>query len=159
MRYSVNQPREKEGVSMSQSSGHSEASMPIERWLAPGVSGYFRYSQQLHGNAQAVIRDPVAWSDFWYRLTSHPMESAARTPAPQVDFDREMIIAVGCGSQTDGHTVEIDYVTIVAGDLVVRYRRGWDPDQGLTDSFSTPIRVVRVPRDDTHRIVFTDTTH
>ncbi len=100
----------------------------------------------------------MAWSDFWYRLTTHPVEPVARTPAPPIDFSREMIIAVGCGPRTDGETVEIDSVTLADGNLVVRYHRGWNPEEGLTDSFSDPIRVVRVPRDDTHPVVFTETT-
>jgi hypothetical protein len=91
-------------------------------------------------------------------VASHPARPAASTAAPSVDFSREMIIAVGCGPQTDGHTVEIDSVTLAGGELLARYRRGWDPDQGLTDGFSDHVGVVRVPRADTPDVVFIEAT-
>jgi hypothetical protein len=83
---------------------------------------------------------------------------ALREPAPSVDFEREMLIAVGVGPVSDGYTAEIDRIVISGDRLVVSYRTGFDISQSITDGFSDPVMVVRVPRDDAHQIAFVDVT-
>ena len=120
------------------------------------MPGYFRYAQQLKGKLQVVIRDPATWADIWRRLMSET--SALREPAPSIDFEREMLIAVGVGPVSDGYTAEIDSIVVSGDRLVVSYRTGFDISESITDGFSDPVIVVRVPRDDTHPIVFVDVT-
>jgi hypothetical protein len=88
-----------------------ESSVPFNEFLAPDVRGYFKYPSRMQGGIGETIRDAATWTDFWYQLTTHPSQPAASTPAPEIDFAHEMLIA-------------------------------W------------PIVVVRVPRDDTRRVVF-----
>jgi hypothetical protein len=137
-------------------SGVPDLAVPFERSLSATVPGYFRYSQQLKGKLQMVIRDPATWADIWCRLRF--ATTVPREPAPSIDFEREMLIVVGVGRRTDGYTAEIDSIVISEGQLIVRYRTGFDFGESLTDGFSDPVIVVRVPRDDSHPIAFVDVT-
>lgn len=133
-----------------------ESPIPFNEFLAPGLRGYFQYPSRIERSIQEVIRDSATWADFWLRLTTHPSQTAPSTPAPEIDFTHEMVIAVGFGSQRDGRTTEIDSVALRDGELLVRYRRGWNPSESVTDSFNWPIAIARIPRDDEHRVTFQD---
>ena len=50
----------------------------------------------------------------------------------------------GCGRLSNGQVVISFFRCTV---IFRRYRRGWNPAEGITHGFSDPIRVVRVPRE------------
>ncbi len=92
-----------------------------------------------------VVRDPVAWSQLWESI--HAFEDSA-PPLPEVDFSREMVVAVGLGNRSSG-----GYDVLLAravGDEsglrieVVETR----PGQGCatTLAMTQPVDLARTPR-------------
>ncbi len=71
--------------------------MPLTRFTPDSIA-FAEYS----GVAQAqnfVIRDATAWNDLWQRIYANlnPMP-----PTPNVDFTREMVVAVALGTRNSG---------------------------------------------------------
>jgi hypothetical protein len=125
--------------------------------FAPSSEPYFRYPPQIKGLVTEIIRDPEAWANLWCRLTTCP-GIPVREPAPEIDFGCELLVAVGGMMQTDGGTIEIDDINANGDTLIVRYRRGWDLEQSLTDGFSWPVVVARVPYHQAQHVTFVEGT-
>src|SRR6266516_6410732 len=65
-------------------------------------------SSGIHDAAQVVVRKQAGWTDLWARHTSNQQPAP---PLPDVDFTREMVIAVFLGDKpTGGYGVEITRV-------------------------------------------------
>jgi hypothetical protein len=135
----------------------SRGSVPFNLWLTPDWRGYFTHPPQLQGKRfELVVRDERSWAELWHQLTTSANRPAPHFPVPPIDFTREMLVAISIGLHSDGYTVELDDVRVDTDRIVIRYHRGWDIGQSLTDSFRTPVIVARIPRDDDHPVTFVD---
>jgi len=90
---------------------------------------------------QVVIRSAAEWTSFW---RTHNFDK----PAPQVDFDKEMVLGVFMGSRpTGGYSVKITGVTERDGSLVVTYSQTSPRPGAMTAQVLTfPYHLVAVPK-------------
>ena len=101
----------------------------IGRWISSGIKGARRL----------VIRDPETWSRFWSELGAGVQ--------PQVDFGRDLVIAVAAGQRSSGgHDIEVRRVTRSGGELRIEVLRT-SPGPGCmtTAALTQPVDVVLVP--------------
>jgi hypothetical protein len=94
-----------------------------------------------------VLRTEDDWRDFWALHQSHTLPSPE---APDVDFEREMVIAAVDGGQpSGGYRLEIDTIGRADAALVVDVTRRV-PGQGCvtTAALTQPYHIVRVARSD-----------
>jgi len=90
---------------------------------------------------QVVIRSAAEWTAFW---RTHNFDK----PAPQVDFDKEMVVGVFMGSRpTGGYSVTITGITERDGSLVVTYGETSPRPGAMTAQVLTfPYHLVAVPK-------------
>ena len=114
----------------------------IGRWVGSGIRGARRL----------VIRDPATWSHFWSEL-------GAGVP-PQVDFARDLVIAVAAGERSSGgHDIVVREVTRSGGELRITVLET-TPGPGCitTTALTQPVDVVMVPAAGVTGWSFIDTT-
>jgi hypothetical protein len=101
----------------------------IGRWIGSGIKG----------PRQLVIRDPATWSQFWSELGAGVR--------PQVDFGRDLVIAVASGERSSGgHDIEVQKVTRSGGELRIEVlRTAPGKDCMTTQALTQPVDVVMVP--------------
>jgi hypothetical protein len=101
----------------------------IGRWISSGIKGA----------RQLVIRDPATWSQFWSELGAGVR--------PQVDFGRDLVIAVASGERSSGgHDIQVQRVTRAGGDLRIEVlRTSPGPKCMATAALTQPVDVVLVP--------------
>jgi PrcB C-terminal len=101
----------------------------IGRWISSGIKGA----------RQLVIRDPATWSQFWSELGAGVR--------PQVDFGRDLVIAVASGERSSGgHDIEVQRVTRAGGDLRIEVLRTSPGANCMaTAALTQPVDVVLVP--------------
>ncbi len=101
----------------------------IGRWVSSGVRGARRLA----------IRDSGTWSRFWSELGAGVQ--------PQVDFGRDLVIAVASGERSSGgHDITVQRVSRSGGELrieVVETSPG--PGCMTTAALTQPVDVVVVP--------------
>jgi hypothetical protein len=88
-----------------------------------------------------TVLTAAQWSALW-------KEHAPGTPAPRVDFTREMVVGVFLGSRpTGGYSVTIAAVEAKGADLIVTYRVA-EPsrDAMVTQALTSPVHLVRIPQ-------------
>ena len=93
--------------------------------------------------AQAIVRDPAAWSALWRRHTR-----GAGAPLPAVDFEREMVVGIFAGVSPKPARVTVHRVTQRSGRLVlwysIRENRPLPDGEGLPPSAA--FHIVRLAR-------------
>jgi hypothetical protein len=101
----------------------------IGRWIGSGIKGA----------RQLVIRDAATWSQFWSELGAGVR--------PQVDFGRDLVIAVASGERSSGgHDIEVQKVTRSGGELRIEVlRTAPGKDCMTTQALTQPVDVVMVP--------------
>jgi hypothetical protein len=101
----------------------------IGRWISSGIKG----------SRRLVIRDPATWSRFWSELGAGVR--------PQVDFGRDLVIAVAAGERSSGgHDIEVKRVTRSGGELTIEVlRTSPGKDCMTTAALTQPVDVVVVP--------------
>ena len=101
----------------------------VGRWISSGIKGA----------RQLVIRDPATWSQFWSELGAGVR--------PQVDFGRDLVIAVASGERSSGgHDIEVQRVTRSGGELRIEVlRTSPGKDCMSTAALTQPVDVVMVP--------------
>lgn len=89
-----------------------------------------------------VIRDQTNWEQFWLR------HSGGKTPAPIVDFGKEMVVAVYLGGRpTGGYAVKVVKIEETAKNLVVNYEEQRPGARCfVTQATTSPFQIVRLPR-------------
>jgi hypothetical protein len=105
-----------------------------------------RTGQGLGDPTRVVIRDSVAWEQFWSQ--AHALLEPAPT-APIVDFADSMLLAAALGTRaTGGHRVTIDSVS--RGGVLRAFVTTITPGAGCvtTMAITWPVQVVRVERFD-----------
>jgi hypothetical protein len=101
----------------------------IGRWISSGIKGA----------RQLVIRDAVTWSQFWSELGAGVR--------PQVDFGRDLVIAVASGERSSGgHEIEVQRVTRSGGELRIEVlMTAPGKDCMTTAALTQPVDVVLAP--------------
>ena len=84
---------------------------------------------------------------MWRRITAR---QGNPQPAPQIDFDREMLLIAAYGTKaTGGYSMVIDRVLETPHGLEAQVRRiAPGPRCGTTAALTSPLDIVRVPRSD-----------
>jgi hypothetical protein len=101
----------------------------IGRWVSSGIRGARRL----------VIRDQATWERFWSELGAGVR--------PQVDFARDLVIAVAAGERpSGGHDIEVRRVTRAGSQLRIEVLETY-PSTGCmtTAALTQPVDVVVVP--------------
>jgi hypothetical protein len=116
----------------------SEDSIPLRSLAKGGFSGIQEAKQE-------VITEKKAWEQIWSK------HSKSRTPAaapPEVDFEKEMVIAVTMGSKrTGGYAVEIARVEITEKKLKILVKESSPPPGAMTlQALTAPFHFVAVPK-------------
>jgi hypothetical protein len=101
----------------------------IGRWISSGIKG----------SRRLVIRDPDTWSRFWSELGAGVR--------PQVDFGRDVAIAVASGERSSGgHDIVVQRVARSDGELRIEVLETSPGKNCMTTSALTqPVDVVVVP--------------
>ena len=133
----------------------TQPSTPLQDSSAAPVQGYAPYGGETRaldirrigqwtrtgvGEARRlVIRDANAWDQFWSEL--------GVGERPEVDFTRDVVIAVAAGQRpTGGYEIAIDRVTQANRELTVEVvERTPGPNCMTTASLTQPVDVVTVP--------------
>jgi hypothetical protein len=100
-----------------------------------------RWSQSgLDTRERLVIRDPAAFTTLWSR-------AAGRDPLPEVNFGRELVIAVAAGQQpTGGYSISVGRAALRDGLLTVEVvETNPSPDCMTTQALTQPVDVVALP--------------
>jgi hypothetical protein len=93
----------------------------------------------IRGSRRLVIRDQGTWSQFWSELGAGVR--------PEVDFSRDLVIAVASGERTSGgHDIQVQSVTRAGGELRIEVLET-SPGAGCitTTALTQPVDVVVVP--------------
>lgn len=101
----------------------------IGSWISSGIKG----------SRRLVIRDSTTWAQFWSELGAGVQ--------PQVDFSRDLVIAVASGEQSSGgHDIRIQRVTREGGELRIEVlETSASPECAITAALTQPVDVVMVP--------------
>jgi hypothetical protein len=101
----------------------------IGRWISSGI----------RGSRRLVIRDPATWSRFWSELGAGVQ--------PQMDFGRDLVIAVASGERSSGgHDIIVQRVARSGGELRIEVLETAPGPSCLTSAALTqPVDVVVVP--------------
>ena len=119
--------------------------IPLTRFNPDSIA-FAQYS----GITQAqnfVIRDATAWNDLWQRIYSNLNPAP---PTPDIDFTREIVVAVALGSQTSGgYSVLLTQAAEdSAGILVSASATSPGARCITTQAFTQPLDVGRIARTD-----------
>jgi len=96
---------------------------------------------------EEVIKDGAAWEKLW---TEHGKTTRNATPAPAVDFSKEMVIVVTMGTKrTGGYAIEIVGAEPAGKKLRVSVRRTAPaPGMMTIQALTSPFHFVAVPKKD-----------
>jgi hypothetical protein len=97
-------------------------------------------------SSREVIRDAAALKQWWTRHAGRE----AGVKMPEVDFTREMVVAVTLGTRrTGGYTIEVQRTVTEADRLKVMVRKSAPAPGSMTIQVLTaPFHVVAIPRSD-----------
>ena len=128
-----------------------------ERISKQGALQFETVAKEYHGGYgqrnDLVIKDDVAWKDLWNKTYSHiiPMPNL-----PQVDFRKEMIIAVYMGARNSGgFSIDIASIQDLGSSIEVSVKEIVPfSGQGIvTMALTQPYHIVKVPKQD-KKVVF-----
>jgi hypothetical protein len=128
------------GVACRAQSCASDTPEPLELRSVMQVTNSGVQEQRL-----VVARDAEAWATLWSEHAKLEVPGAA---APEIDFDKEMAVAVFLGSRpTGGHAVTIESVERGPTGLVVHaLATAPAADAMTTQALTSPMHAVAVPR-------------
>jgi hypothetical protein len=111
------------------------------------------YRSGVRDPLQVVIRSQGEWNAFWKR---HSVTNPNPAPAPNVDFDREMVVGIFLGEKsTGGYEVEIVRAERRDSSLYFYYREKSPPPGAMvTQALTQPFHLVRVAKYDNPQIIF-----
>ena len=93
-----------------------------------------------------VLRNEDDWRDFWSLHQSHTLPPPE---PPDVDFERDMVIAAVDGAQpSGGYTFEIDAIGQEDGRMIVSVTRRVPEGCVTTAALTQPYEIVRLARSD-----------
>jgi hypothetical protein len=102
---------------------------------------------------QIVIRAQAEWKNLWHR---HASIQPSVPPAPTVDFNKEIVVAVFLGEKpTGGHDIAILSVERVDGTLLISFTEKSPPAGAiLTQALTQPFHIVRITTNGTGAVGF-----
>ena len=102
---------------------------------------------------QAVARSQNEWDAIWQQ---HLPSDAGARPAPSVDFEREIVVALFLGDKpSGGYDVRISRAEQSHGTLTIHYQERNPPSGGMvTQPLSQPFHIVRIIGEVTSAVVF-----
>lgn len=105
------------------------------------------YHTGVQDRRRLVVRDESAWTSLWSEIIANRQP---KTPAPQVDFATEMVLAVSMGGRpTGGYSIDIDSFYEANGRLyVVVLETSPGSSCATTQAFTAPFVAVKLPRFD-----------
>jgi hypothetical protein len=111
------------------------------------------YRSGVRDPLQVVIRSQGEWNAFWKR---HSVTNTNPAPAPNVDFDREMVVGIFLGEKsTGGYEVEIVQAERRDSSLYFYYRETIPmPGAMVTQALTQPFHLVRVAKYDNPQVIF-----
>lgn len=118
---------------------HGVETLKIQESSSAMPSGKLQEWRGIYGGlsqpGQLVVKDQRSWEDLWRKLF--------RDPAPTIDFDRYMVVAIFMGLQrTGGYAVTILSAEEREGKLVISYRETVPgPGDYVTQALTTPYHI------------------
>jgi hypothetical protein len=113
-------------------------------------SNSYRWAEAL----RVVIKDQASWATIWAAhatpMTPLGTEPALAAPLPQIDFTRNMVVAVFMGTQGSGcYGTTIDSIYSLGGKLRVSILNTVPgPAMACTMALTSPVHMVQVARSD-----------
>jgi hypothetical protein len=104
--------------------------------------------------ARLVVRDEEAWARLWSQVYL-PVEPVPERP--EVDFSREMLIAVAMGThRSGGFDISVQRIAVEDERLMVTVHTSRPPPGAMVGmALTQPLQIVRVERND-EEVVFLD---
>src|SRR5687768_12222988 len=113
------------------------------RTIDQGSTSYYRYDEANFAGAALVIRDAARWQWFWQLHASGIVPSP---PLPEIDFQREIVVALLLGFQrSDGITVQISQATLAEPADALQITVIKDEQLGMADMITNPFHIVSLP--------------
>ena len=113
---------------------------------------YYDNSGGIADSVRIVARDQESWQELWERATSRQTSPPDR---PAVDFEQEMVVAVGAGRMTPQDRIQVDSAGFVDERTVDGVEREYFVIVVRTiegcrrlEADAYPLEIVRVPRFD-----------
>ncbi len=101
-----------------------------------------RPNGRLCEQARIVVRTEARWEALWAQIAGE----VTRSPAPAVDFEKDMLLAVASGPRSSGgHSIAVEGAK-VEGEKLVAYvvETSPGPHCMTTQALTCPIAVVRI---------------
>jgi hypothetical protein len=98
---------------------------------------------------ESVIRNQSEFQELWTAIHSTPARGRGSLPRPpQIDFRKEMIIAVGTGRRSSGgYRIKVERIEDVGDRLRVHYSTyGPGSNCMTTQSITSPVELVRLQK-------------
>ncbi|HUE96314.1 MAG TPA: hypothetical protein VMN39_06620 [Longimicrobiaceae bacterium] len=127
--------------------GALSSGAPASAWRAIPTTArvYYDNAGGIRDSLRLVVRDEATLRAVWSQATS---AQTAPPPAPEVDFQREMLLVVGAGRMAPEDQIRVDSVAVVRGSsgqalmAIVRLSEGCR--RMNIDAY--PLEIVRVGR-------------
>ncbi len=119
------------------------AGLPFRRFTQ-AVQQQFRFMSGIPEQRLLAIRTEGEWHGHWSRIT---VPQGNRSPPPDVDFSREMLLMAAMGRQpSGGYRVTIERV-VDSGDELLAFVHFVSPGPrcGAIGAITSPVDIVRVP--------------
>ena len=107
----------------------------------------------IRGPLQTVIRNQDEWKALWKR---HSSTDTNPSPAPIVDFNREMVVGIFLGEKrTGGYEVEIVRAERRDSSLYFYYRAESPPPGAMvTQALTQPFHLVKIAKYENLQVIF-----
>lgn len=111
------------------------------------------YRSGVRAPMQIVVRSQNEWSALWRQ---HAVSDPSSRPAPAVDFDKEVIVALFLGEKpTGGYDVQISRAEQTQDGLTIYYREKTPPPGGMvTQALTQPFHIVRIIGEVNSEVIF-----
>jgi len=128
------------GTLLGCATANSAAPLSLRSLAKGGLSGIKEAKKE-------VIKDRAAWEKLW---AEHGKTTRNATPAPAVDFSKEMVIVATMGTKrTGGYTVEIVSAQAAGKKLRVFVKQTSPAPGAMTiQALTAPFHFVAVPKSD-----------
>ena len=111
------------------------------------------YRSGVRAPMQIVVRSQNEWSALWRQ---HAVNDPSSRPAPAVDFDKEVVVALFLGEKpTGGYDVQISRAEQTQDGLTIYYREKSPLPGGMvTQALTQPFHIVRIIGEVNSEVIF-----
>jgi hypothetical protein len=95
-----------------------------------------------------VIENNQDWQSLWNKMDLKELNEVAKPSAPEVDFSKNMVIAIFQGTKsTGGYSIEITKI-IETKDALEIYITEKSPGKNciVTQAFTSPYQIIKIPK-------------